>query len=370
MLVTMTAWQLVKNVHPEHANCSHECQTICGDAPKGVFPYLLNMERLGMYYCFLAEDIIGLKDDPLIIQKNYAQKLGKLCIADLTQNKITDDKMRPIDLNDQKGFFRCTCDNMMAGIYFLQERGVKLVETEMDVMKIERWYNKISTCREFLEFTLSDMEKGLCNDQLGKNLVKGNDIFLKSVRKGFTAVINPVRIIKHDLEVTTFLKKQWEKYGEHLLLTCYQKVKTDSLGTRESRHIVMNGNVINSSRFVPYLRHIVPRSHIIKAHEIAENIRRIRNFPQNYVLDLGEFIDDSNNMYLDIVELNPLTCSMCYVNNSIFDYVLPEIKKIQDQSRMGAEYCYDAVERPQKYHARRISNKDYSYLVSDRYYFL
>lgn len=43
-----------------------------------------------MYYCFLKEDIDQLTYDPLIIQKEYAMRLGSLYVGSLEQQTIYD----------------------------------------------------------------------------------------------------------------------------------------------------------------------------------------------------------------------------------------------------------------------------------------
>ena len=90
------------------------------------------------------------------------------------------------------------------------------------------------------------------------------------------------------------------------------------LGTREIRHIILNNQVVNSSRALHSLKHTVPKSHKNIAIHMVDHIRRLGVFPANYALDLGEFIDSNGNSYIDIVELNPISCSICYVNNSIY----------------------------------------------------
>ena len=100
---------------------------------------------------------------------------------------------------------------------------------------------------------------------------------------------------------------------------------------------------------------------------MVDHIRRSGVFPANYALDLGEFIDSNGNSYIDIVELNPISCSMCYVNNSIYADVVPEIGECQRQLMMGAEFCYDAIANPKNYDMLRISNKSYTYTSDNQY---
>lgn len=70
------------------------------------------------------------------------------------------------------------------------------------------------------------------------------------------------------------------------------------------------------------------------------------------------------------VELNPISCSMCYVNNSIYTNVVPEISECQHQLMMGVEFCYDAIANPKNYDMLRISNKNYTYVSDNQYSFL
>ncbi len=139
------------------------------------------------------------------------------------------------------------------------------------------------------------------------------------------------------------------------------------LGTREIRHIILNNQVVNSSRALHSLKHTVPKSHKNIAIHTVDHIRRLGVFPANYALDLGEFIDSNGNSYIDIVELNPISCSMCYVNNSIYADVVPEIGECQRQLMMGAEFCYDAIANPKNYDMLRISNKSYTYTSDNQY---
>lgn len=112
-----------------------------------------------MYYCFLKEDLDKLKDDdPLIIQKKYAERLGKLYIADLDGKKVTDESGNPVDLAGHRVLLRCTYDNMLVGFCALQDVGADFMET------------------------------GLWDDELNRFLNTEDRIFLKSVHKGFTAV--------------------------------------------------------------------------------------------------------------------------------------------------------------------------------------
>lgn len=69
------------------------------------------------------------------------------------------------------------------------------------------------------------------------------------------------------------------------------------LGTREIRHIILNNQVVNSSRSLHSLKHTVPKSHKNIAVHMADHIRSLGVFPDNYALDLGEFVDCNGDSY-------------------------------------------------------------------------
>ena len=317
-----------------------------------------------MYYCFLKEDIEQLTYDSLIIQKEYATRLGSLYVGSLNQQTIYDASGAKASITDEKVLLRCTYDNMTAGIRLLSKQRANLIETERDVERIESWPQLELTSRSIQEIELSELLSA--QNHLGAE----DKIFLKSKHKGFSAIISTARIARHDAEVITFLEEQNRKYGSRMVLSKYIPIKNDSLGARETRHIILNNQVVNSSRLLHSLKHIVPMSHKNAAIHIANHIRSLDVFPANYALDLGKFVDYNGNSYIDIVELNPISCSMCYVNNSIYTDVVPEISECQRQLMMGVEFCYDAIANPKNYDTLRISNKNYTYVSDSRYSFL
>lgn len=325
-----------------------------------------------MFYCFLYDDLEEFENDPLMIQMEYARCIDRLYIGNLKQQRIYNgcDPNRPIELKGKKILLRSTCDNMMQGIRLLKRFGADLLENEDDITKIENWYKWEFTDRPMFRIALSAIERGIPDDDLQKCLAQWDNIFLKSIEKGFSAVIKTSRIIQRDPQILTFLKERSSKHGKEFIVTKYMEIRMDSIGRRESRHIVMNSQVINSSRMVHSIRHTVSKSHLSKLQDITSRIKNMKDFPQNYVLDLGEFKEDSGEIHIDIVELNPLTCSMCYVNNSVFTHEVSQIKETRERFLMGYEYCYDALKNPEKYHQVRSSNRNYAYVDDERYYFL
>ncbi len=318
-----------------------------------------------MYYCFLKEDTDGLTYDPLVIQKEYAKRLGCLCVGSLEKQAIFNDVGFEFPIANQRVLLRCAYDNLRDGLHLLEKNGANLIETDADIEKIETWHTLGLTNRQLRECDLSELLTA------SSKIIGATDkLFLKSKHKGFSAVISASRIARRDPEVVAYLEIQCRKYGDRIILSKYIPFKMDSLGTRETRHVILDGKLANSSRFLHTIKHTVPRSHKVKAQEFIRQINDLGTFPCNYILDLGEFIDDNGNPYLDIVELNPLSCSMCYVNNSIFTVAMPEIGECQKSLLMGYEFCYDAIRNPLRYTQKRTSNRNYAFMSEERYSFI
>ena len=317
-----------------------------------------------MYYCFIAEDIANLSNDPLIIQKNYAERLNALCIASLVKQTILDPSGNPVTLKGKKVLLRCTNDNLSYGIQLLLKFGAVLVETQDNIRQIENWHKLGITRRKIYELSFPELIENFPIE-----LISNEAVFVKSKSKGFSAIINPSKLVQQEAQVIDFLKTQARKSQQNMLFSTFIPMRADSLGTRETRHVVLNNKIISSSRLLHSLKHTVPKSHRIRAQEIIKQIENLGTFPSNYILDLGEFIGE-DEPYLDVIEFNPISCSMCFVNNSIFETAVPEISKIKGQLQLGLEFCYDAISHPQNYELTRASNRNYTYLSEERYSFL
>ena len=90
-----------------------------------------------------------------------------------------------------------------------------------------------------------------------------------------------------------------------------------------------------------------------------EKLSAIKGFPASYVLDLGDFIDADGCTYTDIVELNPLSSSLCYVNSSPFTVEVPEIAQVRQTWGMGFQFCLDYLSAPDRYVFTKPANRSY-----------
>lgn len=258
--------------------------------------------------CFVKEDFEGMhSDNPLYIQAEFSKKLNNFCLLDLMSKKVTDESGNSISI-DAPVMLRTTCTNVDKALEILESLNVSTVESRMDIDKIENWFKYYKTKRDIIESSAKQIfytEFPACER-----------LFIKSKKKNFSLATTKEKIVNRDLGLVKFIEAYCK--DEMLLISNFLEVSKDSLGTKETRHIVINKKIISSSRCFYSLKHNVPKSQIRAAKNIVNQISKIEDFPKSYVLDIGEFLENGEK-YIDVVEINPLSTSMCYVNNSIFE---------------------------------------------------
>lgn len=311
-----------------------------------------------MLYCFVDKDIDSLEErDPLMLQYNYAKHIGKCLIINSACQNVQE--ISTTGNAEEKIWLRATCENARYGQQIIEKNGRRIIETENEIRKIEHWERLNITKRKIYSCMLSDV-KSLPMFIL-QNISKYANCFIKTRKKGMCAIIPTSKLLNGDVSLE---KIQSICNQDEILISEYLDVKKDSLGKRETRFFVLNGKILNASRMVRSIKHFVIPSHYIFAQEIVYRISQKEAFPQNYVLDIGEFISNGQKM-LDVVELNPITTFMCYVNNSIFDLYTREISPYPEGVDFGSEFCLDALQHPDDYMDVRISNREYQYWRED-----
>lgn len=319
-------------------------------------------------FCFIKEDLVSIPDtDPLFLQFRYAKRFRECCVLSIEDNGITDIDGNPVCVRDNNIVLRCTCDTLKEAIKVLISNGATLLETPNDIEKIENWYDQKLSKREIISINIEDFYTYPLYDELLAFLQSYKQIFLKSKSKGFSCKLASKRLISGDTEVTSFLKSHSDNC-ETLLLSPLLCISKDSLGIKEARFFVFDNKIINASRPLHSIRHTVPKSLKRKAEQIITQLSE-KTFPKNYVLDIAEFRTDTS-VTSDIVEINPITTSMCYVNNSIFLEPDPSLQKTYDKLHIGAEYCLDATLNPKRYPTERLTGINYEYHSTERYEFL
>ena len=322
-----------------------------------------------MLYCFIREELEHLRDnDPMLIQFRYAKRLGSACLYNQKKEEITDAAGMFIDVSKQEILLRTSYPYMYEGIRGIQQAGGSPVENESDIRQIENWVDLQISKRRIVSFCYDELYQEEIPEKIEKILRESNWVFVKTRKKGFTAKISTNRLLQKDKEIKLFFEMHCPK-EDVLFMSEWLDMKRDSLGKKESRHVIWNGKVMNSSRAVHSIRHTVPQSERYAAEKMAEEISKIKGFPKNYILDIGEVLKDEK-LVPDVVELNPITPAMCYVNNSIFTERLPEVMHIYRELGMGAEYCLDAMEHRERYAKIKKVGETYTYISDNTFCFL
>lgn len=320
-----------------------------------------------MRYCFVKEDLQGLsKHDPLIIQANYAMELNKFCCCSLLEQCIKDSDGSIIDVSEDLIFLRATCNTMYTAIKLLKSQNVKLIEDETDIKKIEYWDRYNISQRQIYSVCVDQILQKKYSDEIRCFLECTPKVFIKSRKKGFCAKISAEWLLDDNNMVISLLSQYCKNtYDELMISELFDNAK-DSFGVKETRHFVLNRILTNSSRKVHTLKHSVMKSHIIKANDVIARLNMNTDFPVNYVLDIGDFKKQGKQI-TDVVEINPITSSLCYVNNSIFNQKIQKIENIFDMYGIGYEYCYDCLTNRQLYSLKRYFNVNYEY-KNENYY--
>lgn len=320
-----------------------------------------------MLYCFVSTDIDNISNsDPLYIQADYAKKLGKYVQCDLKSKTFTDADANRVDIFGKKVFLRTTCNNMSDAVNLITENGGIPVESLSNINKIENWESLSLTKRSIISLNRDQ----ILNLDLNQNLVdffyKNNRVFIKSKKKGFSLTVPSEKVLNQDKELENILLSYNGPQYENLLVSKCYNIKKDSLGKKEVRFFVFDGSVHNCSRALHSVKHAVPKSFLNKAQEIVQSINNLKSFSQNYVLDIAEFEDESS-VFIDMLELNPVSTSLCYINNTIFKERIEEINHISALLGAGPEYCFDAIKHPERYVINRGAGENYEYYSPEHY---
>ncbi len=318
-----------------------------------------------MYYCFICEDINGLEEnDPLKIQVKYADKIGKLILCDIKSAKIMDSTRNVVAINHKEIFLRGTCENYLAAAKIISAAGGILLETIADIEQIESWSKYIKPIRKIYDIKAKDIMEIAFDKEIMDFLVIHDKVFIKTRKKGCSICVSTEKIFSKDLELKKIIKELNPETD--MLLSPYYEMDEDSYGKKEARFFVFNNEIKSCSRTLHSVKHSVSKRLKETALEVIEKISNISNFPVNYVLDIGVFKDEAAT-FMDVIELNPITCSLCYVNNSIFNISVPEIEEIVLKFGAGYEYCYDLLSNSNRYVYRKSVGDNFEYINVNHY---
>lgn len=164
------------------------------------------------------------------------------------------------------------------------------------------------------------------SEQTQKLLMNNEKLFIKSMDKGYNAIIESRDLLEASAPLLCTLAERERAAPQQYLISEKVEFAKDHHGNLEVRFVVLNNELLNCSRYFHSLKHTVDIGSIDKAKEIAATMSMNFGFPENFILDVGCIITKDSG-YIDVIEFNPVATSLCYVNNSIFT---KEVKVIAD----------------------------------------
>ena len=271
--------------------------------------------------------------DPLALQIEYAKHIGMQTVFNENDSRFIRE--RGTEFPDVM-MLRTTYDFLERDVETLEKANIKLLESSSDIRKTERWYKTYQTKRPIAIASrqlLLNVDKDFISETFGDDILCSS-LFVKPCCKCFNAKIPTQKLLNRDEEVMNFLfEKCKDKYDEYLI-SPYYTIKSDYMGKKEARFIIINGCVVNASRYFIYpVEHTVPNSLRKEAERICAYLAD-SSFPKSYALDIALFCINGEDV-ADAVEFNPVSCSMCYANNSIFD-----VGNVCSFNSIGAEYSH------------------------------
>ena len=292
-----------------------------------------------MLYCFIKEleEIVELTDE-YMIQVNYAKAIDRYISVSIEKH-IFFDRMGSIVCPDPNElyFIRTDYCYLDATLDLFKELNLHMIEGIDEREQITNWPLLKLTKRNILEFKLNDYS--ILNE-----LDVSKNYFIKSKRKGFSKIVEGSIMRNNSL----YYLDGDMSFGESFYIAEYVDILKDEIGNREARFWILDGRIRSCSRYLHSVKHTVDYGFVHKAEEIVELVKQEKKFPSNYVLDIAE-MKEHNLTYYDVVEFNPISTSLCYVNNSIFNESEAIIDGIYKQHKWGREFCYDFLVNSQNY---------------------
>lgn len=205
----------------------------------------------------------------------------------------------------------------------LEENGAISIQTMKDIENIENWPQKIQPIyRKVIETTYKDFK---LNNEYYKSLFK--NIFFKTAKKTNThCTLKSFGFIDICGEKIFFTEPTlWDvSSNDNIFLSeTFESIIDieNDMDCKEYRAFVINNNLLSISRsYIDYPTEI-PNEVKTFIKEQIEKTSSINDFPNSYVLDVGQMIID-NKEVIDIIEYNQITSSGLEVCNLLVDNLI------------------------------------------------
>lgn len=308
-----------------------------------------------LYYCFTTNLVTSRSDDDSALQYAYAKALGRALWLDLCSKTVLCNGVK-FDITGKIILLRTTSDKAEIAIETIKALGGQLVEDNQAIKELKHWFMFLPPTRCIESFdSLSKMLDILKSKEIPW-LQRDKSVFIKTVKKGYSSIISSNEILDKNFfdNITPKIK-----LNDEIVISQVEDIRTDSFGKMEWRCIVRYGQVQNISRYFHSLVHKIPQDIFHTASNMVAMLKAHGFSLSDYIMDLMLTADNR----IEIVELNPLSSSMCYINNSIFTEAIDDILNVHLLYGFGYEYCFDYLSNPTRYHMSPQDNVKYTYVT-------
>jgi len=290
------------------------------------------------YFCFsvpniiLNDYIISENDDENTVWiktkekelMNLAKENNMLILFDRTTKKFYMDH-EETSVKGKIIFPRSFIPYEKELLNFLEENGAISIQTSYDLEKITNWPQMIQPIhRRVISTTYREFQQ---NAKFYKSTFK--NIFFKTAKKSHTHCILKYFGYIEIGENKYFATKPtlWNiSLGDAVFLSdVFESIedKENNMDCKEYRAFILNNNLLSISRsYVDYPTE-VPREVKIFVEEQINRAALISDFPNSYVLDVGQVSIDGKKV-IDIIEYNPISSSGLEVCNLLVYEILKQ----------------------------------------------
>lgn len=260
-----------------------------------------------MLYCFDKD----LNFDYSEVEMSICKENKNGILYDAYDKIFTDFNGQKVDISGKTIFPRTGAAQIKSMIEeIINQRGIpNLTNEETD--KIEMWPNFYNTRRKIKVLKGKDLQNPKVIKELEEQF--GNEIFIKTVKKGFSSVI-PISLLKD--RDCVFYKALSYHAVEDFIVSEKITLTTDKYGKKEYRCFVVNNEPYNISRFTTDVFHEIDEEVLVALHRVIEQAKGC--LPSTYEVDLLEYEKDGKK-HKDVSEFNPPQAAGLYLYNSILE---------------------------------------------------
>lgn len=288
------------------------------------------------YFCFsvpalgLTDFVLSENDDENTI---WVKSKEKELMDSANENKmlIVFDRItkkfflenEEIDIKDKVIFPRSFIPYEEELLTFLEKQGAISIQTNKGLKQIENWAQKIQpNYRKMIQTTYGEFQ---INAEKYRSILK--NIFFKTVKKSHTHCVLKYFGYIDIGETKCFVTRPalWDVSLDDkvLLSNVFESIedKENNMDCKEYRAFVLNNTLLSISRsYVDYPTK-VPIEVISFVEEQINKASSITDFPNSYVLDVGQMLIDGNEV-IDIIEYNSISSSGLEVCNLLVDELI------------------------------------------------